>query len=434
MENFDLDQFLRNNMHTPPATGTMEEDWQKLTARLEKFDQKRHRMALFRWLGLLLFLLLISNFSWWLAWRSNTKEMEGLRASWKMFSTHDETRKQDQIISGKTIHVYDTVYHTVTIIEREKRGKIPEFSLYRRSGNFMEHNDRTAGYGAAASLNTMDTSDRVHSRLPLPEDTISTLKGGMSKNEIITSSTNGLNTTVAFIPPPGLPSAVAGKAPRMPSKVLQIVPQTIKKAPISYIIRHPSFGIYGGAVQPRSGYIPVSGGVIGGFMSEFPVSNKLSLTLNSGYAGISMKGYVYAEELGLPPLNPPAGDYKFKYFETDDGRKPVLDLGLGLRFYPWSWKAWRLFGGVNYLAQWQLPYSLEIEYFNPDNGMEISESVDVPFISKPVSMLGLSGGIRYAILSHVNIQFSGFYNIKTNRERFAIPYYRGITTGLFYTL
>ena len=147
-----------------------------------------------------------------------------------------------------------------------------------------------------------------------------------------------------------------------------------------------------------------------------------------------MKGYVYDQQLGLPPLNPPGNEYKFKYFETHDEPKPVFDLGLGFRLYPRPQGAWRPFIGANYTTQWQLPYTLEIEYFNPDTGAEISEDVKMAFDSEPVSMLGLNAGIRHSFTSRINLHFSGFYNIKIRREQAAVPYYRGLSAGIIYAL
>jgi hypothetical protein len=210
--------------------------------------------------------------------------------------------------------------------------------------------------------------------------------------------------------------------------------QITQKTPVVSMLRHSRWGVSAGTMQARAKNIAASSGSSFGVVGEVPLSEHWGIKINGNYSLIKLKGYVFDETLGFPPVHPPGDEYDFKYFETHDESKVILDLGAGVHYWLYPNKTWSPFIGAEYHAQWHPSYEMEVEFVNRNTGDEKSKELEVPASARPLSMLELNLGFRYLFARRIHVQAGGYYQLKLNTQQYGIPNYWGLRTTFLYEL
>jgi len=165
---------------------------------------------------------------------------------------------------------------------------------------------------------------------------------------------------------------------------------------------------------------------------ELAFSDQLALTLEGAYHGMSFTGTQYDNALGLPPFPTPGDDYTLKHFETDEGFKPILQLGAGLRYWLRSEHRLSPYLGLGYTAQWHPEFELKLEYIHKITDEEEELSFEVPPVGNTVSLLDFNAGARYRFMRHLSLQTGAFYQFKLDAEQPGIPRFWGLKSSVMY--
>ncbi len=422
----DFDQFFADKMKQAGSPDLSEKDWQQLSVRLDKFDRNRYRVLPLWWLGALTGLLLLSNLGWWYAWQQNHQKTLFLQSTWQDIQKNTVVTR-DTVVNAVTVYQYDTIYKT-TIIHQVEKETSNTFSQNNPPGQKTQNQ-------YIVTENTTTESD-----LPIKNTTTALVVENTSQLTDTESSRSKVvhtwQQTAALqpLPRPELPLSISRQPPHLlPLNDLEITPQIVKKAPVKNMLKHTRLGVSTGTIQAVAKSIATSDGIIAGFSAEVPLSDHWGIVASADYGLVNMKGYVYDKSLGLPQITSPGSEYDFKYFETHEDRKTVVNLGLGARYWMTPLRPFSPYIGAGYVAQWHPAYELEMEYVNRNTGSEKSEEVEVDG-SGPLSTLQMDLGFRYRITPHIHMHAGGFYQIKLKPEQQGIPYFRGLKAAFFYEL
>jgi hypothetical protein len=438
MENFDFDQLFTDKMRKAGAPDLSEADWGKLSVRLDHFDQKRQRVLPFWWLGVLTGMLFLSNIMWWVMWQNNSTKMANLQSEWQN-ARQQNFLKRDTIVNKVIVYQYDTIR-----VSNRASVAIPNapFSAgMTTSVNLLHDGHQGAGLVCPGILY------QNHPMLPLKD---SHIVPGFSF-EMITASTGAAkgwrNTKVAdqgnnsdtlalisTLPFRVSPVSRIHRIPHLGTQDLPIEHPITQKAPVVSMLWHSRWGISAGTMQAKAKNIAASSGTTFGVVGEMPFSEHWGMKINGNYSLIKLKGYVFDETLGFPPFHSPGAEYDFKYFETHDDSKPVLDLGAGAHYWLSPGKNWSPFIGAEYHAQWHPPYEIEVEFINRNTGTEKSKELEISASASPLSILEVNIGFRYLFARHIHFQVAGYYQIKMNPQQDGIPNYAGLKTAFLYEL
>lgn len=424
MDDQAFDKQFSDKLRQAGAPDFSEEDWEKLSPRLDSVQRKQWRMLPLWWLGVLSGLLLCSNFGWWWMWKQTEKQQETLETSWKNFRREAVT-VHDTTYSKVVIYQFDTIYRTVSFQ-----------TVYTPDSNEKELSSLSGSINANSS------------QLPTLSEPISKLEPYKTQNRDkaetgITSQENGertLNYTwIAgardLLPIQPVLLTLPPRKFRIPEKEMVVVPQKQARTPNQLILLPRKFrlGLEGGLTVPVAPQLSGNSGFLIGLTGEFAFSEQLALTIGGTYSGISFYGEHYEEGIGLPPLISPGDDYILKHFETEEGLKPIYQVNTGLRYWLRSSRRLSPYLGLGYAAQWHPEFELKLEYYDPVLNAEKEVSLEVPSLGKPISLLELNGGVRYRLLSKLALQAGAAYHFKIDANQSGIPQFWGIKSAVLYS-
>jgi hypothetical protein len=228
---------------------------------------------------------------------------------------------------------------------------------------------------------------------------------------------------------------ISARAVETPQKDLVFIPikHTQSKGHALLMPNKFRIGAGGGFFIPSAPSFTQNIGFTTALMGEWAFSERLALTMEGAYAGVSFQGTQFDARLGLPSDASPGDDYTLKYFNPEEGVVPLLQLSLGMRY--WIKPAHRLspYLGLGYAMQWQLPYELQLEYTHKLTGDEKEVSRELSFQGTPASYLDLNAGIRYRFLRHFSLQTGATYQYKLDASQAGIPKFWGVKSAVMYS-
>jgi hypothetical protein len=438
MENFDFDQLFSDKMRKAGAPDLSEADWGKLSVRLDHFDQKRQRVLPFWWLGVLTGMLFLSNIMWWVMWQNNNIKTANLQMEWPN-TQQQNFLKRDTILNKVIVYQYDTI--RVSSGTSGATTNAPSVAGLTTNVNLLHDRHQRTG------LAHPGISYQNHPTLPLKDSYIvrdfsfktTTAPTGMAEGWRNTKVADQGNNRDILALIPTLPFRVSPvscihRIPHVGTHDLPIEHPITQKAPGVSMFRHSRWGVSAGTMQVSAKNIAGSSGTTFGVVGEMPFSGHWGATINGNYSLIKLKGYVFDETLGFPPFHSPGAEYDFKYFETHDESKPVVDVGAGVHYWLSPNKNWSPFAGAEYHAQWHPSYEMEVEFTNRNTGAEKSKELEISASASPLSMLEVNIGFRYLFARQIHFQVAGYYQIKMNPQQDGIPNYVGLKTAFLYEL
>lgn len=425
MDDSEFDKRYADKIRRAGAPDLSDDDWERLTPKLDAVQRRRWRVLPLWWLGALTGLLLCSNISWWWMWHQSEKSNDAIRTEWQQIR-RETVALRDTTWSKVVVYQYDTVYRTVfyrTISER---------STASNGTNLVQENAKrsTAAITDASQKSSILPSTPEAQSLPNPdEQTVHQDKIG--QNQPITKSIQNLDLLPIKTVFLELPTR------RLKLSENDFVLVLLKKAhtprqPL-LIPRKFRLGAGGGLVIPKAESLYNKLGYLLSLNSEIAFSERLALTLEGAYYGLNFMGNMYDESLGLPPEQYPGDDFVLKYFKPEEeGLKPVLQLTAGMRYWIRSDHRVSPYLGLGYAMQWHLPYELQLEYINTITGQDKEQSIEVPALDRPVSLLNFNAGVRYRFWRQLSLQTGAFYQFKIDANQPGIPYFWGINSAVMY--
>ena len=128
MEDLDFDQLFADKMRQAGAPDISEVDWKPLSARLDAFDRKRHRMMPLWWLGALTGILFLSNLIWWSLWYNNNQQTSHIQAEWQNFQ-QQTLLVRDTVVQKTIVYIYDTIWITTRPTDIYSTGYSHQYGL-----------------------------------------------------------------------------------------------------------------------------------------------------------------------------------------------------------------------------------------------------------------------------------------------------------------
>ena len=422
MDDRAFDKQFSDKLRQAGAPDFSDEDWEKLSPRLDSVQRKQWRMLPLWWLGVLSGLLLCSNVGWWWMWKQTEKQHEVLETSWKNFHREAVTM-HDTTYSKIVVYQFDTIYRTLS------------FRTVLKSDS--------ATQGMATQLDPANS--KLLPTLSAPVSRVETnhfQPGVEAKNEVFLqdkveqmATYNWVAGSTEFLPIQPFYLKLPPRHFKIPEKELAVVPQKqtrVLHLPI-LLPRKFRFGLDGGLVIPVATQWSGNNGFSIGLISELAFSDQLALSIGANYSGVSFNGKVYEERLGLPPLISPGDDYILKHFETEEGLKPIYQINTGLRYWLRSTRRMSPYLGLGYAAQWHPEFELKLEYYDPVLDKETELTLEVPSLGKPISMLEFNGGVRIRLLSKLALQTGATYQFKLDAGQPGIPQFWGIKSAALYS-
>jgi hypothetical protein len=399
-------------------------DWAALSSRLDAHDRKRSRVLPLGWLAGLTGLLLLSNLGWFLAWKKTDDRIAASQAGQP--KPVQPMVQRDTVFQKIVVYQYDTVYQTV-VVKRQETGswaktQLPSTNFYSNinSPKTAQEGNRTSP--EAASSNPASPSGSMGEEMLGVYEAKNLLGGGTGIRQ---------PSPEALAPVEIRPFRWGGKHPMLPG--LDDFPMKAVPQNTAFPLVPRWFALYGmaGSLKPSTEAIANSSGFSAGLLAEIGFSDQLSLTVDGAYGRTGFRGYVDDETLGLPVPSPPSDEYDLKYFETHDDRKPLFQLGLGMRWYFTSKTKLNPLLGASWTTQWNPGYELELEYVNRFTGMERSEEVHVAAPSKPLYYAGFSLGLRYQLGQKWQVLAIGTMDFKLSQQA-GISRWNALRLGIGY--
>lgn len=424
MDDREFDKQFSDKLRQAGAPDFSDEDWEKLSPKLDVVQRRQWRLLPLWWLGVLSGLLLCSNFGWWWMWKQAENQNSALETSWKNFRREAVTLS-DTTYSKVVVYQFDTIYQTLSL----RTVLMP---------------DSTAN-GVPALLSPTNSNSKLPPSLSIPISTVETNKihpGGEAENEILfpdkgeqMASFNWVAGSAEILPIHPFYLKLPPRHFQISEKELAVVPQKQTKVPHPSILLPRKFriGLEGGLTIPTATQLSGNTGFSVGLTSELAFSDQLALSIGASYSGVSFNGKVYEERLGLPPLVSPGDDYILKHYETEEGLKPIYQVNTGLRY--WLRSTWRLspYLGFGYVAQWHPEFELKLEYYDPVLDKEAEINLEVPSLGKPISLLEFNGGVRIRLLPKLAWQTGATYQFKIDAAQPGIPQFWGVKTAVLYS-
>jgi len=88
--------------------------------------------------------------------------------------------------------------------------------------------------------------------------------------------------------------------------------------------------------------------------------------------------------------------------------------------------------GLGYAAQWHPEFELKLEYVHEFTDEEEELSIEVPALSRPVSLFDFNAGLRYRFFRRLSLQTGAFYQFKIDTEQPGIPRFWGLKSSVMY--
>lgn len=422
MDDRAFDKQFSDKLRQAGAPDFSEEDWEKLSPRLDSVQRKQWRMLPLWWLGVLSGLLLCSNFGWWWMWKQTEKQHEALETSWKNFRRESVT-EFDTTYTKVVVYQFDTIYQTLSL-----RADFKSDSTTLGVSTLLDPTNSKLLPSLAAPISGAETN-QFQPGVEAENKGFFRDKG----DQLVTNNQIAGSNEILPIQPFYL--KLPPRTFRIPEKELAVVPQKQTKVPHPAILLPRQFrlGLDGGLVIPVATQLTGNNGFSIGLISELAFSDQLALTIGANYSGISFNGKVYEERLGLPPLISPGDDYILKHYETEEGLKPIYQVNTGLRYWLRSTRRLSPYLGLGYAAQWHPEFELKLEFYDPVLEKEAEVNLEVPSLGKPISLLELNGGIRFRLLSKLAVQTGAAYQFKIDADQPGIPQFWGIKSAILYS-
>lgn len=419
MEDFDFDKHYADKMQQASAPDFSQEDWEKLTPRLEASKKRRPLVTSPILLYLLGGLLLLSNITWWVIWQQPEQRDNTLLTG---TTTGGTVVLQDTTWNRVVVYQYDTVRETVVLPNQSTR-----FSPAIAKSRGVKNNTALPGDIGLTSrhVSLPGTSGASVQVITGAENSITE-----NKNDIYTNSTESLLTEA--LPERSLLLNKPGKYLNLAAYDLFLMPLKPAKRPYLSIPLDVRIGPELSFVLPDADDLSSRIGFSTGLNAELALSEKLAFTLAGEFIGVSFKGREYDPGLGLPELISPGDDYEFNYFELHDGIKPIIQMTAGMKYWFNPSRKISPYMGLGYASQWHLPYEIEVEYNHLVTGLEWSTHIEAPALDNPVSLLDINAGIRYRVSPHWLWQTGVFFQFKIDPAQAGIPRYWGIKSVMLY--
>lgn len=419
MNDSEFDKRYADKMRQNSAPDFSDEDWERLTPLLDKAQQRRWRVLPLWWLGALSGLLICSNLAWWWMWQDSEKKSEARWLEWKQ-TLPSETVSRDTVWSKAVVRQYDTIYRTVVLRSVPAYGQIVG-NVPAVSGSSLSYNN-TITEGLTGPVSANGTTGSAWNREPHLRDSLRSYP----KLARVSEPFECLPIEPAFV--------------NFSNKQIQIKERDFLMAPMkhakstgqpTFVPRHYRLGAVGGLLIPHANSLSSNAGYLLGLNGEIAFSDQLALTFEGAYSAVGFKGYELDKSLGLPSVSSPGDDYELKYFKTEEGLKPILQLNAGLRYWIMAQKRLSPYLGLGYTAQWHLPYELQVEYTHKITGQEKERSEDVP-THGPVSLLDLNVGLRYRFWRQLSFQAGVDFLYKIDKSQPGIPVFWGVKSAMLY--
>lgn len=421
MEDNDFDRHYADKMQQVNAPDFSQEDWERLSPRLDAFKKRKKLIISPILLFLLGGLLLGSNIAWWTIWRQSEQKTAN-QISGVQPNEQQNFVLQDTTWNKVVIYQYDTVRQTIILPTYS-----PGVALAQPVSAGTDLSNRLKG-------KNMPPAGKGH------ENEISQVPEGLISKEDTPSSENSSDIYVTatktgitdHLPVRSLLLIKPGKYVSMAAYDLFIMPFKPVARPYQPTPMQVRIGPGGGLVLPVADDFSSSSGFSMGLASEIAFSDRLAFTLEGDYIGVTFKGTEYDEGWGLPALLSPGDDYNFKYFETHDGYKPILQLTAGVKYWFAPSRKISPYAGLGYVSQWHRPFELEAEYVNINTGLELSNKIEVQALDNPVSLLNINAGLRYRLSAHWLWQTGAGFQFKIDHKQAGLPRYWGLKSVILY--
>lgn len=423
MDDSEFDKLYAGKIRQAGAPDLSDEDWERLTPVLDARERRRWRVLPLWWLGALSGILLCSNLGWWWMWKQSEKRSEALQNEWRQIRPQASTQ-QDTIWSKVVVYQYDTVYRT-TVYRAVSEGVPQNYRVASASKNGLPMDqERSAVSDPSPQVEGPTDLAQISTDLPpTPGD-------GTAQNLDNIQAINNLDV----LPAQTYFLKIPARQIKTPGNNLVFIPLKKSHTPRQPLLIPRKFrlGAGGGFILPSGSNLSNNTGFANVLNAELSFTDKLALTLEGAYMGISFNGKVYDERLGLPPQNSPGDDYVFKHFETDEGYKTILQLSAGMRYWFRANHKLSPYLGFAYAAQWHPEFELKLEYYNPLSDQDKEVSMEVPSMSRPVSFLEMNAGLRYRFKRQLYWQSGASYQFKIDPSQPGIPRFWGIKTAVLY--
>lgn len=419
MEDNDFDRHYADKMRRVNAPDFSQEDWEKLTPRLEASKKRRPLVTSPILLYLLGGLLLLSNITWWVIWQQPEQRNNTLLTE---ITTGGTVVMQDTTWNRVVVYQYDTVRETVVLPTQSTRFSqaIAKFQGVKNNPEQLEDSGLLSKH-----VSLPGTSGASVQVTPVAENSITG-----NENDIYTNSTESLLTEV--LPERAWFMNKPGKYLNLAAYDLFLMPLKPAKRPYMSIPLDIRMGPGLGFIQPDADDFSSRNGFLTGLNAELALSENLAFTLAGEFIGVSFKGREYDPGLGLPELISPGDDYEFNYFELHDGLKPIIQMTAGMKYWFNPSRKISPYTGLGYSSQWHLPFEIEVEYNHLVTGLEWSTHIEAPALDNPVSLMDINTGIRYRISPHWLWQTGAFFKFKIDPAQAGIPRYRGLKSVILY--
>lgn len=408
-------------MRRAGAPDFSDEDWEQLSPKLDAEYRRRWRVLPLWWLGALSGLLLCSNIGWWWMWQQAEHRSEAMQTEWQQVR-RESVMLRDTSWTKVVVYQYDTIYRSI---------------VYRTAiGSNLPLNAAASGAENTTGLLTKKAAnleapveagtETVKTAVPMEEKTAA--KDGENPR------TQGFNTSgvVDLLPSKLSLLLIPPRAVEMRGNALVVTPTKRASKPQVQIPRKFRVGAGAGLVMPSADHLSNNIGFLTYLTGEIAFSDQLALTLEGGYAGVSFKGTVYDEGLGLPPEKSPGDDFKLKHFEVEEGVKPIFQLTGGMRYWLRARHKLSPYVGIGYAIQWHPGFELKAEYQNTVTGQEKEVTTELATLARPVSLLDMNAGLRYRFSPHWYWQTGAVYQFKLEANQPGIPRFFGLKSSVLF--
>ncbi len=421
MEDFDFDKTFSEKMRRADVPDLSEEDWERLSPRLDQQQQRRWRMLPLWWLGALTGLLLVSNLGWFWMFKQSEKRAETMQTEWQKIQRETVTL-HDTTFQKTVVYQYDTIYRTVVF--RQKAN--PVFDENQEV--FGLENIGKSGQGKLLNLEKWAAAENRQGQ--------NEANFGVEKTSKITTekklTEDNRSGFLALLPTKTIFLETPQKHRILPENDFVITPLNREPRPFLLTPRSFRIGAGGGAMFPNAENLSKTGGYSTFLTGEIVFSDRLAMTLEGAFGGIGFRGNVYDEKLGLPPSVPPGDDYLLKYFKPHEGFKPIFQMTAGMRYWLKPAQKFSPYFGLGYAAQWHPGFELEENFTHQITGAEKSQEVHVPALGKTISFLDMNLGLRYRFSQHWFWQTGAAYQFKIDKNQPGIPRFWGLKSAVLY--
>ncbi len=419
MKNNDFDKIFARKFDRLPGEPYREENWSELSHRLDAYDGRK------RWvLPLLLPLLTLlagGNIFWWYQWREAAQKNN-------FSGSHTTIVQSDTIFRSTVVYRYDTVYQAVTHVRWRFSGASNPFRAGEKTPSFFPAGDFAPKDLAALQNQQEDTSARSAGAVESAENTVKYPAALPGEKERTATEASSLSSQTAN-QPPTVENSENSAGNTIPLSIH--TPEPVKKAgsPAFYPGR-PRLGFNAGWANPS---LPgkLSGTIMQiGFSTDAEVARNLRLGVAVHYDRTSLKSnntVALNDKIRIPD---PGQDFSLKYWETY--RLPALSYVVQVSWsLPLRNKTWSPWIGVGAQAATFFPYSVEFEFENETNNIELHLPAQTNTYSRWQGVL-MRAGADISLNRHIALGIEGFLLRRFDRKPAVSDNQTGFKTNLYY--